>query len=205
MNTTTATPVEIDTELAALHHADDANLKRSRYAYDSLHSTAKSRIYHPVTWTSKAYYEYTLTDAEVLAAVTEAHAAAKADTYTGPMSEYDLLYGNVENALAAIPACEAEEARINEQIATLEAEYRRRPWSRFFLVTSSAGHVHSSMSCSTCRVTTTYGWLPELSGRTEAEAVAELGPALCSVCFASAPVAHQGGKITKAKAAKLAA
>lgn len=73
-------------------------------------------------------------------------------------------------------------------------------WSRFFLVTSSNGHVHSSMHCSTCRPTTTYGWLPELSGSTEAEAVADLGSNLCSVCFPTAPVEHQGGKLTAAQA-----
>jgi hypothetical protein len=61
------------------------------------------------------------------------------------------------------------------------------------------------MHCHTCRPSTTYGWLPELSGKDEAEAVAQLGPNLCSVCFPSAPVEHVGGKITKAQAAKKAA
>ena len=46
----------------------------------------------------------------------------------------------------------AEEAKLQEAYTG---------WSRFFLVTSSTGHVHSSTSCSTCRPTTTYGWLPE--------------------------------------------
>lgn len=86
-----------------------------------------------------------------------------------------------------------------------EMELAYTGWSRFFLVTSSAGHVHSSMQCSSCRPTTRYGWLPELSGKTEAQAVDELGPALCSVCFPSAPVEMVGGKITAAKAARLAA
>jgi hypothetical protein len=73
------------------------------------------------------------------------------------------------------------------------------------LVTSSNGHVHSSMYCSTCRPTTTYGWLPELSGKTEADAVDELGPNLCSVCFPTAPTDWVGGKITKSQAEKRAA
>lgn len=59
-------------------------------------------------------------------------------------------------------------------------------WSRFFLVTG--GHIHSSMSCSTCYPTTLFGWLPQLSGLTEADAVAAHGPLLCSVCYPSAPV-----------------
>lgn len=88
-----------------------------------------------------------------------------------------------------------------EEIAEQEAAYTG--WSRFFLVTSSSGHVHSSMHCSTCRPTTTYGWMPELSGQTETQAVTLLGPSLCSVCFPTAPVEHVGGKITAAKAKTL--
>lgn len=73
-------------------------------------------------------------------------------------------------------------------IRPLDDEYRRRPWSRFFLVTNGNGHVHSSMSCSTCYPTTTYAWLPELSGKSESEAVEEWGERMCTTCFPSAPV-----------------
>jgi len=91
---------------------------------------------------------------------------------------------------------------VREQIRDLEAAYTG--WSRFFLVTSSSGHIHSSMHCTTCRPTTTYGWLPELSGETEAEAVKAHGPSLCSVCFPGAPVDMCGPKITKAQAERKA-
>lgn len=90
-----------------------------------------------------------------------------------------------------------------EEIRKFEEAYTG--WSRFFVVTSSAGHIHSSRGCSTCRMTTTFGWLPELSGQTETEAVDEYGSVLCSVCFPSAPVEWQGGKLTKSAAAKAAA
>jgi hypothetical protein len=87
-----------------------------------------------------------------------------------------------------------------------EAERAYTGWSRFFLVTSSSGHIHSSMSCSTCRPTTAFGWMPELSGKSEAEAVERCGPTLCSVCFPEAPLDWQSGKkLTKAQAAKLVA
>jgi hypothetical protein len=93
---------------------------------------------------------------------------------------------------------------LQERADDLEATYTG--WSRFFLVTSSPGHVHSSMSCSTCYPTTRFGWMPELSGHTEAEAVDELGPTLCTVCFPSAPVDWTTGKkLTKAQAEKKAA
>lgn len=62
-------------------------------------------------------------------------------------------------------------------------------WSRFFLV--AGGHIHASMACSTCNngaSATEFGWLPELSGLTEADAVASHGALLCTVCFPTAPV-----------------
>lgn len=98
----------------------------------------------------------------------------------------------------------AQLAELERRSDELEETYTG--WSRFFLVTSSSGHVHSSMHCSTCRPTTTFGWLPELSGQTESAAVDELGPTLCSVCFPSAPVDWTTGKkITAAQAARKAA
>lgn len=72
-----------------------------------------------------------------------------------------------------------------------ESEYRRRPWTRFFLVQNNGGHIHSSMNCSTCNKrgqATRFGWLPNLSGQTEPEAVAAHGAILCTVCYPSAPV-----------------
>jgi len=86
-----------------------------------------------------------------------------------------------------------EDIRIHEQGYT--------GWSRFYLVTSSAGHVHSSLNCSTCKVTTTFAPVPSLSGSTEAEAVAVLGETLCTVCFPSAPV--KPSKVTQAQATLL--
>lgn len=66
---------------------------------------------------------------------------------------------------------------------------RYQGWSRFFLV--QGGHIHSSMHCSTCNNgenATSFGWLPELSGLGEQDAVEAHGALLCTVCFPSAPV-----------------
>lgn len=98
----------------------------------------------------------------------------------------------------------ADLADLQQRAEALEGQYTG--WSRFFLVTSSSGHVHSSMSCSSCRHTTRYGWLPELSGKSEGEAVDELGPTLCTFCFPSAPVEWtEGKKLTRAQAERRAA
>lgn len=90
-------------------------------------------------------------------------------------------------------------ARYDETLATFRAAddlyrsecKRYEGWSRFFLV--PAGHVHSSLDCSTCNngfEPTRFNWLPSLSGLTEADAVAEQGAILCTICFPSAPVEY---------------
>jgi hypothetical protein len=80
---------------------------------------------------------------------------------------------------------------VKQETLPYESEfYRRGGWSRFFLVQNNGGHIHSSMGCSTCYPTTRFGWLPNLSGQTEAEAVAAHGAILCTVCYPSAPVEY---------------
>lgn len=96
-------------------------------------------------------------------------------------------------------ACvESDNARA--ELEEVEVEYAG--WSRFFIVKNNGGHIHRSMGCSTCFPTTVFGWLPELSGLTEAEAVAEWGEILCSVCFPSAPVEWTQGVNKKEAEAK---
>ena len=86
-----------------------------------------------------------------------------------------------------------EASRIEHEAFTayVEAETEYEGWSRFFMVIG--GHIHSSRNCSTCYPTTAFGWLPQLSGLTEDDAVAEYGSVLCSICYPSAPVDHVGG------------
>ena len=99
---------------------------------------------------------------------------------------------------------EALQAALADKMAEVDAhEESYTGWDRYFLVTSSAGHVHRGMSCSTCKPTTTYAPVFTLSAASEAEAIAEMGETLCSVCYPNAPVEGKVGKITKAAAAKL--
>lgn len=84
-------------------------------------------------------------------------------------------------------------AAIREQIASLNALHDEHKWSRFFIVTSSSGHIHKSMHCHSCnkgRSFTSFALMPSLSGSTTDAAVARLGSALCSHCFPEAPT-HQ--------------
>ncbi|MGD9622181.1 MAG: hypothetical protein AB7G47_19335 [Mycolicibacterium sp.] len=94
---------------------------------------------------------------------------------------------SARRVLDALTAAEREIDARQAEIAGLEQIWRDRGrWSRFFVVTG--GHVHRSRACHTLRPTTRICWLPDLSGESEAEAVAKLGAVLCTVCFPSAPV-----------------
>lgn len=164
-STTVRHEVEIDTQIAANYDAQATVDEQIHRAIDSLHSYVNDKSHYEgkiLTWNMS-------TD-EVLAAE--------------PKPWYARQYAAAREKLA-----EGRErfAVLMDELETLNAQYTG--WSRFFLVTSSAGgHIHRSMSCSTCHPTTRYGWLPQLSGLTEADAVADQGPLLCSVCFPTAPV-----------------
>lgn len=108
------------------------------------------------------------------------------------------LLGEEHAKVVEFRAKVAEAAAARKAIGEHEANYTG--WDRFYLVVSSAGHIHRSMNCSTCYDTTGYALIPSLSCATEAEAVALAGPNLCSVCYPAAPVADVGGKITQALA-----
>lgn len=188
--TTLTTPLEVDEALAAEFMKLDQLERRAASLTDTAQWALGTR--RPGGYGA---FRYTTTAAEAWERVEKA--AADGDKY------HVHLGRKPSEHLARRAETAAETAAQWAQINALEDLYTG--WSRFFVVTSSAGHVHCSRSCHTCRPTTTYGWLPNLSGKSEAEAVAKLGPALCSVCFPTAPVAHQANKITKARAAKFAA
>lgn len=104
--------------------------------------------------------------------------------------------GEVTEARAAVAAAKAE-------LDQHEVAYTG--WTRYQLVTSSAGHVHRDRCCSTLRPTTRLSLVVPLSGSTDTEAIAKLGETLCTVCFPEAPVSGPAKKITKSNAAKLLA
>lgn len=103
-------------------------------------------------------------------------------------------YGSL--ASVAGDASKYESARLAYEDASIAVdqcndEYARRKWDRYWLVTSSDGHIHASTECSTCNkglFATGFALVPYLSGAGAKDAVADLGSALCSVCFPDAPV-----------------
>lgn len=105
--------------------------------------------------------------------------------------EKDDIYGP-----RRIPALHAElkdlnvrEDALRGELAPYSLEYAARGgWTRYFLVNNSTGHVHSSMECSTCFVSTEYRWLTGESGKSAEDLVELAGERACTVCFPWAPV-----------------
>lgn len=183
------TPVEIDTRLAELYreagHADNNLRAAIEMAHHAVDDTQRHISRNRKEW-----------------AMSNADAVAKAREIADPEARYTGMRGpspySAHRAITRYDAAKAEVARILELTKPLNDEFvRRGGWSRFFVVQNNNGHIHSSMNCQTCNrngIPTAFGWTPQLSGKTEAEAVAELGPTMCTVCFPSAPVEWTMGK-----------
>ena len=127
-------------------------------------------------------------------------ANAKADAEDGWKDNWHGI--SIAREQYRIAKCAEKIAELEAEAAPFHAVYRQHRWSRFFLVLNTNGHIHRDTSCSTCFITTDFGWLPELSGLTEADAVEQQGEILCSVCFPSAPVEWTNGTSNTDKAAK---
>lgn len=109
----------------------------------------------------------------------------------------------IERAQKQLAEMTEKAQEVNLALSAEEVKYTG--WSRFFLV--PGGHIHSNMNCSSCNKMgqlTRFSWLPTLSGLTEADAVAEHGAILCTVCYPSAPVWFTNAHEEAAKAKKAA-
>jgi predicted secreted protein len=179
MDLNTATPVEIDTELARLWGEINGRLERIQRSMGDLHRIAGDKG----RWVNASRKAYELSDAQ---------AEAKVREFIATGDEYSTR--SARSIIEMIDEARDFNAQDESAVQVLEAEYENRGrWSRFFLVTSSNGHIHSSMHCSTCGIRTKFAWLPGASGQTEAEAIAERdkldsAALLCTVCFPNAPV-----------------
>ena len=127
------------------------------------------------------------------AAEEDAHRkAGDKPTYRGRTRVWGMTHAD---ALAKVPAVSAHRDALFTELVGVQAEIQAMNekytgWSRFYPTrTKTGGHIHSSQGCRTLHATTDVRWAPEMSGQTEAQAVAALDDALCTVCFPSAPVA----------------
>lgn len=182
METTIAslTPAEVDTALAAIYDERDGH-----YSYVTYHQNEITRCEKQIDKLQESDEEYALKAIDACERIMARE------------------YEKIEERMAEI-------AKLREQAAPYEARYAAERWSRFYLVQNGNGHVHQDMCCTTCFVTTSYGWLYECSGMTEEEIVAEFGEKVCTVCYPSAPVTpglvgRRDREAQEAKAAEKAA
>lgn len=179
MNLTTATPSEIDSQLAELDR--DAH-RLEQGVTGAVLSIRSSLGQKSKTYGRGAYKvtEWPTTEAEAIAAL-----RAMGDAYVGMGRTADSVIKRYDEAVAKLKANHAEQA-------PLDAEWERRQWTRFFIV--KGGHIHTSRHCSTCnrgKYRTDFGWMPDMSGMAESDALvalAERAFILCTVCFPNAPV-----------------
>lgn len=204
--TASLTPRETDERLAELYGKVQSLHNRRDMSVESLMYAGGGRKQYQ----SRSRFTWVDEQAEGFAVLTPKVARQRVDAIIAEHegeSSYTLIgsrtLDSIRDTVERLDTLAAEIESVRAEYKALEETYTG--WSRFFLVTSSKGHIHSSMHCSTCRPTTTFGWLPHLSDHTEAEAVDELGPTLCSVCYPSAPLEWTAEMLTKSQAAKKAA
>lgn len=175
--TQTVSPREFDEHLASLYDQADKAERQVASSWDLIHRLAGDR---------KEYvgrrHVWRRTAAEVDETV-RCQITVHGD-------ERNLSAGcKPSEALARRDKAVTDLAELMISIHSLEQVYRHNPWTRYFPCRNADGHIHSTLrACSTVRWDTDMAWYPQLSGKTVEEAVAELGPTLCSVCFPLAPV-----------------
>jgi hypothetical protein len=89
------------------------------------------------------------------------------------------------DAVKRVEIVDAKLAVLKAEIAEIEKLYTG--WSRAFLVSNANGHIHSTMSCSTCFANTRFLWLPNLSGEDRMKIAELAGESACTICYPDAP------------------
>ena len=173
LHTLAMDPMAFDTVLARLH------TERDKLAQEIARATAKL---HELAGDRKSYRN------------TRVPVWGLSDLEVGRAAQRRAAHGDLVamNILAQRAGEQAVLDAVNYEIQAMNRFYSSltKPWTRFFpSVTKSQPHIHRSLSCHTLHATTVMIWAPQLSGRTDAEAVDKLDEALCSVCFPDAPVA----------------
>ena len=174
MDLSTQTPLQIDTRLSDLYDQFATAARRKTWESESLHEAAGDKLTSS-RWAKTKVWAMTDDEAaEKVAAIATTDQTWRGSQAKGALTKYEDAAEQVDIILA--------------EISALNAEYRRRPWTRAFLVQASNGHVHSSMDCSTCYPTTQYAWMVSYAAKDESEIIEAAGEKACTICYPNAPV-----------------
>lgn len=183
-NLTAATPAEIDAELYRLYTDEAKAEDMVRNSIASMHRTAGDKGRY-VTRTRKVNTMEWVTVLETVIRMAHREVYPSRDA---------------ASALAYWVKAQTMLTETRKAAEPLHAEFKRRGgWDRAFLVQNTGGHVHSSMSCSTCNngeSATRFAWMTDYSGQTEEQIVEDAGERACTVCYPTAP-AETLGRPTK--------
>ena len=198
--TNTATNPATNPELRALAVATDTRLAELDGEYAALDAqrarrigSVRSILGHKSRRVSRTEVEWPTTEDEAVAELMVKLNNGEVVAYEQDRARDTLVA--LDELAAQIAANRLEAGRLDEVWA--DNGY----WSRFYTV--KGGHIHYDITGYRCSrtFTTQHGWNPDLSGATEDEAVAKLGPSLCTHCFPSAPVEWTVGPAKPARCA----
>lgn len=171
--------VATDTELAELDSKQFSQTQHLVITRDNIHRTLGHRQEY-VRIGRKHVSMYTQSLDDTLA---EAQAAVVSpDTKPYAVKELTRLLAEHDERVQSL-------RETKNRIRELNAIYDQHRWTRAFVV--PAGHVHSSMDCSTCNKngqSTKFVWLPQYSGSEETQIVEDAGERACTVCYPTAPI-----------------
>jgi hypothetical protein len=164
--------------------------RAAEYAMSRIHDAAGDKKVNVSKRYGYSNYVWQMDDAEAQVKVAAIVADPKG-TYAYGQDSKDSFYAYIgreaQGKLDDLREANEEIARLGALINAQEDVFRAEGWARFEAV--PGGHIHNrNATCHTLRPTTQVAWIPELSGDTEADAVAKYGPALCSHCYKGAPV-----------------
>jgi len=179
--TTHEQAVRIDTKLEELHLALQEASDKRHHHFEDLHWAIEDRptyIGRRQTWKLS---------------VPELARIAQARVETDQDNDVRRGHGFFAKKLAAIAEWAEPIARLEHEIAELDALYKADPWQRFHPCQTGNPHIHAGWGCAGLKHNSILLWEPQLSGLEMADAVAKLGPKLCTHCFPSAPVEYTQG------------
>lgn len=176
---------QTDTTLADLYGQREQASERNARHFESMHYHVNDR---------KGYrgrqYTWNMSPAEVLDAARTFLAIPESELPAWRREDHRHIGKDLDGVETERQVIE----RLDHEIAELQKVYAADPWPRYFPCQTHNEHIHSGYGCAGLKHNSVLLWQPDLSGHTIEEAVAKLGPRLCTHCYPNAPVEYTQGE-----------